>query len=81
MTNFRQRQTYYGAIEHLRGETTVQPYPTGDGASTVAFVQLLRQKYEGKRLLLSWDGATYHKGAEMVDYLTGLNHGLDPAEW
>ena len=81
MTNFRQRQTYYGAIEHLQGETTVQAYPAGDGVSTVAFLHLLRQKYAGKRLLLIWDGATYHKGTEMLDYLTTLNHGLDASAW
>ncbi len=81
MTNFRQRQTYYGAIEQKNGATTVQAYPAGDGASTVAFIQLLRQKYADKRLLLIWDGATYHKGTEMVDYLTSLNHGLDATAW
>ena len=81
MTNFRQRQTYYGAIEQQTGETTIQAYSAGDGESTVAFLHLLRQKYAGKRLLLIWDGATYHKGAEMVAYLTTLNHGLAPAAW
>lgn len=81
MTNFRQRQTYYGVIEHLSGETTVRAYPSGDGVSTVAFVEFLRQKYVGKRLLIIWDGATYHKGAEMVEYLTKVNDGLSAADW
>lgn len=81
MTNFRQRQTYYGVIEHLCGETTVCPYPSGNGVSTVAFVEFLRQKYGDKRLLIIWDGATYHTGAEMVEYLTQVNDGLSAAEW
>jgi putative transposase len=81
MTNFRQRQTYYGVIEHLSGETTVQAYPSGDGVSTVAFVEFLRQEYVAKRLLIIWDGATYHKGAEMVEYLTKVNSGLSAVEW
>lgn len=81
MPNFRQRQTDYGAIEHKTGATTVQSYPAGDGASTVAFIQLLRQKYADKRLLLIWDGATYHKGTQMIDYLTTLNHAVDSSAW
>jgi transposase len=81
MTNFRERQTYYGAIEHMDGEVTVAPYPAGNGDHTVAFLHLLQQKYAGKRLVLLWDGATYHKGAEMQTYLQNVNAGLDPDEW
>ncbi len=81
MTNFRQRQTYYGAIDQSNGEVTVAPSAAGNGEHTVAFVQLLRQKYAGKRLVLLWDGATYHKGAEMQVYLQSVNAGLDSDEW
>ena len=81
MTNFRERQTYYGAIDQSDGEVTVAPYPAGNGDHTVAFLQLLRQKYAGKRLVLLWDGATYHKGAEMQAYLQSVNAGLDSDEW
>jgi len=81
MTNFRQRQTYYGTIEYTKGEVTVRPYGAGNGQHTVEFVQYLRQKYLEKRLLLLWDGATYHKGEEMVEYLTEVNQGLEADEW
>ena len=81
MTNFRQRQTYYGAIDYRTGEVTVHPYPAGNGSHTVEFIRYLQQKYRGKRLLLLWDGATYHTGAEMVDYLTNVNQGLEADEW
>ena len=81
MTNFRQRQTYYGAIEYTKGEVTVCPYAAGNGEHTVAFVQRLRRKYPKKRLLLLWDGATYHKGEEMIAYLTEVNQGLEADAW
>ena len=81
MTNFRQRQTYYGAVDYRTGEVTVHPYPAGNGTHTVEFMHYLQQKYPRKRLLLLWDGATYHKGAEMVDYLTNVNQGLEPDAW
>lgn len=44
MTNFRLRQTYYGAIEHATGEVTVYPAEAGTGAATVAFVESRREK-------------------------------------
>jgi transposase len=81
MINFRQRQTYYGAIEQCHGEVTVQPAPAGDGIATVAFIEALRQKYPGKRLGIIWDGASYHKGEEMIAYLQRVNHGLIPDQW
>jgi transposase len=81
MTNFRERQTYYGAIEHVSGEVTVMPFPAGNGAYTVAFIKQLRQKYPGKRLILLWDGATYHRQGEMIEYLQQLNAGREPEAW
>ena len=81
MINFRERQTYYGAIEHKTGEVTVCPAIAGSGDATVAFIRSLREKYVTKRLLIVWDGATYHKGIEMVRYLGELNVGRETEEW
>ena len=81
MTNFRQRQTYYGAIEQCHGDVTIQAYPAGNGSATVAFIEVLRQKYPQKRLAIIWDGASYHKGEEMIAYLQRINGGLSPDQW
>lgn len=81
MANFRDRQTYYGAIEQCCGEITCRPAAAGNGKETVAFLEYLRQKYIDKRLLLLWDGASYHKGEEMAAYLQRLNQDQDPAHW
>jgi putative transposase len=81
MTNFRERQTYYGAIEHVSGEVTVTAFPAGNGTYTVAFIKQLRQKYPGKRLILLWDGASYHRQGEMMEYLQQLNAGREPEAW
>lgn len=81
MTNFRQRQTYYGAIEQCQGEVTIHPAPSGNGETTVAFIEILRQRYQHKRLVIIWDGASYHKGAEMVEYLQQANREIDPEQW
>jgi transposase len=81
MKNYRTHQTYYGAIEHVSGEVTVMPFPAGNGASTVAFVKHLRQKYAQKRLILLWDGASYHRQGEMSAYLQQVNERQMPGSW
>ena len=81
MTNFRERQTYYGAIEPLSAEAIVVPTDTANGYWTTIFVEYLRQQYPEKRLILLWDGASYHRGAEMQEYLEALNLKQPRDEW
>lgn len=81
MTNFRERQTYYGAIEALSGQMSVVPTDTANGYWTTIFVEYLRQQYPEKRLILLWDGASYHRGVEMQEYLEALNHKRSRDEW
>lgn len=81
MTNFRERQTYYGAIEPLSGDTIVVPTETANGYWTTIFVEHLRQYYPDKRLILLWDGASYHRGIEMQDYLEALNLKRPRDKW
>ena len=81
MTNFRERQTYYGAIDPVSGTVHVIPTDTADGNWTMIFVEYLRQEYGEKRLLLLWDGASYHRGVEMQEYLDGVNLHLKRDAW
>jgi transposase len=81
MTNFRERQTYYGAIDPLSGEVIVVPTETANGYWTTIFVEYLRQQYQGKRLILLWDGASYHRGVEMQEYLEAVNLKRSRDEW
>jgi DDE superfamily endonuclease len=60
MTNFRERQTYYGAIEPLSAEAIVVPTDTANGYWTTIFVEYLRQQYPEKRLILLWDLSNLH---------------------
>lgn len=81
IVNQRERQTYYGAIEPFTGEITAILSDAGNGFWTTIFVEYLRQQYPGKRLLICWDGASYHRGGEMREYLEGVNYGLAPEQW
>ncbi len=81
MTNFRERQTYYGAIEPLSAELIVIPTENANGAWTTIFVEYQREQYPEKRLILLWDGASYHRGEEMQEYLEAVNWGRSRDEW
>jgi transposase len=81
MTNERQRQTYYGAINLVTGAVHLHEQPAGDGGSTVAYLRWCQALYPDKKLLLLWDGASYHRGAEMQAFLVQQNAGLAEAEW
>jgi transposase len=80
-TNERERQTYYGAIKLLPKPVPLQERPVGDGASTVAYLRWCQTLYPDKKLLLLWDGASYHRGQEMQSFLAQANAGLTEAEW
>jgi transposase len=81
MTNERQRQTYYGAINLLTREVHLQEGGTGDGENTVAYLQWCQSRYPGKKLLFLWDGASYHRSAEMQEFLARENAGLREEDW
>ncbi len=57
------------------------PTDTANGYWTTIFVEYLRQHYREKRLLLLWDGASYHRGIEMQYYLEAVNHKRSRDDW
>jgi transposase len=81
IANQRERQTYYGAIDALTGELVVIPCDGADGRWTMIFVEFLRQQFEGKRLIICWDGASYHRSEEIREYLEGVNMRKSRGEW
>lgn len=81
LLNFKERQTYYGALNLLTQEFVLSPYKTANGEFTVDFVKTLQAKNPQARILLIWDGATYHKGEEMKKFLSQENEGLPPELW
>ena len=45
------------------------------------FVKQLQALRDGKKLLLIWDQASYHRYSEMKAYLENLNKGLEKKDW
>jgi transposase len=82
MANERERQTYYGAINLLTKTVHLQEQPIGDGTThTGAYLRWCQTLYPNKKLLLLWDGASYHRGHDLPTFLAQENAGLAEADW
>lgn len=80
MTNERDRATYYGALNYQTKEFLVEEYDKGNAKNTVSFLEKLRELNPESRLLIIWDGASYHRYKEMKEYLRKNNQNLEVAE-
>ncbi len=78
--NPKDRQTYYGAVNFHTQKFHLKAFPAGNGVNTVTYVKWLRELYPTARLWLIWDGASYHRYAQMRDYLAEINAGLPEDE-
>jgi hypothetical protein len=47
----------------------------------VNFIKYLQYKYRGRRIILIWDGASYHKYGELRDFLSTVNGDKEPENW
>jgi len=77
MSNERDRATYYGALNYQTKQLVLQEYDAGNAKNTVSFLEKLRQLNPDSRLLVIWDGASYHRYKEMKTYLQEVNYGLE----
>lgn len=81
MTNERERQTYYGALNLLTQEFHLYEASAGHGGNTAAYIQWCPTLYPDKHLVFLWDRANYHRGEEMQKFLGRENVDLAEAAW
>ena len=79
--NSRRRQTYYGAVDIYSGQFYLRPYERANGHYTVTFLRYLQRLYPDQQLVIFWDGATYHRYGERIDFLQQVNQGLAEHQW
>ncbi len=79
--NIRDKRTYYGALNAKTGEMVVKGYPKANSTHTISFVKYLFEQNEEKRIVIIWDGATYHKSEEFSEYLAEINGDLEEEQW
>ncbi|MEH2330079.1 transposase [Nostoc sp.] len=53
----------------------------GNSKNTINFLEYLRQQRPLAKLLIIWDGASYHRSQEIPDYLDSLNRELEKEQW
>jgi len=77
----RERQTYYGALDYLTKSFVVHDYSAGNEDNTVALLKHLQSLSEDStRLVIIWDGATYHRWARVQEFLSQVNGTLPPEQ-
>jgi transposase len=81
MTNFRYSQTYYGSLNLFSGAFHLSAHKHGNSECTISHLEHLLSLYPEQRLILIWDGATYHRSAELKEYLDRINGDLPPDQW
>lgn len=81
MTNERERQTYFGAVNLASGQCLVQPYVRGNGEQTVRYLQYLMSQCPQQQIVVIWDGASYHRSKVVKAFLSQVNAGLAAADW
>ncbi|EDN67297.1 conserved hypothetical protein [Beggiatoa sp. PS] len=62
-----------GIVNLLTGHTFVMPAETGNSEFSVRFLKTLRRNFQGRRLVIIWDRASYHRGHLVTNYLKRLN--------
>ena len=55
VSNPKERQSYFGALNGKTGELLLLPADKADSAATVAFLDKLRQHYANRRLWVIWE--------------------------
>ena len=79
--NQKDKQTYYGALNYQTQEFIVKEYSAGNGENTVNFMKDLQFQFPGQRIVVIWDGASYHKSNQVKEFLTSVNDGCDTSQW
>jgi len=83
MMNERHSKTFYGALDLFSREFLLQPHDWANMENTVKFLKwLLEEKYPtAKRIFIIWDGASFHTGQLVKDFLLSVNQGLKKSQW
>jgi putative transposase len=75
------KQTYFGALDYKTKEFLTYGAKTGNSENTINFLEYLRSQRPDAKLLIIWDGASYHRSQQIKDYLDSLNANLEKEQW
>jgi transposase len=83
MMNERHSRTFYGALNLLDRQFHLKQFGWANMENTVAFLRWLSEEVYpyAKRIFIIWDGASFHTGQVVKDFLDSVNRGLEKSEW
>lgn len=81
IANEKEKQSYYGALNLYTQEFIVKEYETANGINTVKFLEELKAQHPQQKILIIWDGASYHRGTEMKNFLEKINQNQKNDHW
>ena len=81
VVNEREKQTYYGAVDYLERDLLLKAYDAGNSENTIDYLRYLLAQSPNQRLLIFWDGASYHRSHVVRSFLEQVNQGLPEEQW
>jgi hypothetical protein len=81
IVNEKERQTYFGVVNIATGQCQLQAALKGNGEHTIQYLEYLRSPCNNKRIALILEGAKYHSSAEVKEFLSLVNNGLEESDW
>jgi hypothetical protein len=70
--------SFYGLYLYNEGEVRLWPYACANGEHTVDVLRRLRDEWPEDKLVVVWDGASYHRACMVREAAEGLNIDLVP---
>lgn len=83
MMNERHSQTFYGVLDLFSRDFHLQQHDWANMENTVKFLDwLITSVYpDAKQIFVIWDGASFHKGKLVQEFLQTVNKGLKKSKW
>jgi transposase len=67
------KRSFYGLYLYNEGQVRLWPYPRANGEHTIDVLQRLRAEVPDRKLIVLWDGASYHRAGSVRQAATALN--------
>ena len=81
VSNARCKQTYFGALDYKTKEFFIYKAKKANSETTIGFLEYLQFIRPQAKILIIWDGASYHRSGQIKEYLDSLNAELEKEQW
>src|SRR3954454_6714896 len=72
------KRSFYGLYFYNEGQVRLWPYPRANGEHTIEVLQRLRAEVSDRKLILLWDGASYHRAGSVHQAAAALDIEILP---